>query len=769
MTDFPPSNQQPPEPKSQALIERPQPSMHRPPHGYDSYDPEDEDEIDLRAYWQIIVKKRLLVLGSFLVVFIGVVIATFIQTPIYRATVLLQIEREAAKVVEYQDVSPIEKSGEKDFYTTQYELIKSRSLAKKVIEQLRLADDQIQNREKKTNLIDWFTTFLSSSDLQSEDAPINLSEAEKNTNNAKIEGAFIKALTVEPVRNSRLVKVSFDSPDPLLATRIANAIGESYISMNLEKKYNASTYAKTFLEDRIAQVKVKLEEAERAQVEYAKANQIFNLDKDGGSTSGQNLQEFNSALSKAEQERIKAESMYIQLKESGSSELPQSLESGLLQQLKATKAKLETDYQEKLKTFKPGYPAMQELHAQIKEINEQIQKEISSVRKSIKTNYEAAKANEASLAGKLKESKREMLDLQSRSIQYNILKRETDTNRQLYEGLLQRLKEVSVSGGVGTNNIFIVDKAEVPKRQYSPDIKLNLLIGVLLGIVSGIGLAIFFVFMDDTFQSTNDVEKYLGLSVIGVVPDTEGLNATEDLLAHTIADARSGLSEALRSIRTALQFTTSEGVPKLLGVTSSEMGEGKSTISAGLAIHFAQLGLKVLIIDADLRRPTLHKTFSPPNAKGLSHLLAGGATLTDILHLSHVNNLSYIIAGATPPNPTELLNNYRFTELLRVVSEHYDIVIIDSPPILGLADALVIGSTVKNMVLVIEAGETARKAAVGCVKRLLTANIRPLGCILNRFHPRHIGYGYDYHYAYYYGSDDAGKKKRKSKRNKEEK
>lgn len=750
---------------SRALIPRPSQLPRAYPNQYGN-DLEDNDEIDLRAYWHIIVKRKWVVIGFFLIVLTGVAIATFIQTPIYRASALVQIEREAAKVVDFQDVSPVEKSGEKDFYTTQYELLKSRSLAKNVIEQLALSDAHLRQQEKKRGIAEWLGDLMSGADDEADQEAKVTSLAQQTDKNERLVGAFIKALTIEPVRNSRLVKVSFDSPDPVLAARVANAITQSYISMNLEKKYDASTYAKTFLEDRIAQIKVKLEEAERAQVAYARDHQIFNLDKEGGSTSGQNLAEFNGALSKAQQERIKAESMYTQL--SAGSDLPQSLESSLIQQLKSTKAKLEGDYQEKLKTFKPGYPAMQELGAQIKEVNDQIAKEIQTVRKSIKTNFEAAKANEASLTAKLNESKKEILDLQSRSIQFNILKREADTNRQLYDGLLQRLKEVSVSGGVGTNNIFVVDKAEVPKNQHSPNVKLNLLIGILIGLIGGIALAIFFVFMDDSFQSTVDIEKHLGLPVIGVIPETDDLVSTGDIVRHTMNDARSGLAEALRSTRTALQFATPDGAPKILGITSSDMSEGKSTCSVGLAIHFAQCGSRVLIIDADMRRPTLHKTFDIPNSIGLSNLLSGGATFNEIIRTTDIAHFSFIPSGPTPPNPTELLNSHRFRDLLKTASEEYDLVIVDSPPILGLADALLIGNMVQHLLLVIEAGETSRKAVIGCVKRLMASHVRPLGCILNRFHPRHIGYGYDYHYAYYYYSEGHRKKSRKQDKKREE-
>ena len=718
------------------------------------FDAEVEDTIDLREYWSVLYRRRLTVVVTLVAVVILVALATLIQTPIYKATTLLQIEREASKVVEFDDANPVERSGDKDFYLTQYELLKSNSLAERVIGELHLHP---RGDDEDKGIVAWFTDLLSSTDGTEVAARREADLIKTNRDKIKKTRAFLSNLTVEPVRNSRLVKVSFESPNPIMAARVANAVAQGYISMNLEKKYEANAYAKTFLEERIGQVKGKLEEAERAQVEYARAQGIFIFDKDAGTTNGQNLQEFNGAMAKAEQERIKAESLWNQVSSLQAGVLPRELENGLIQSLKSDKAKLQSDYQEKLKTFKPAYPAMEQLNAQIQEVTAQIAKEVANVRSSVRSSFEAAKAQESMLSTKLNSSKGELLDLQSRSIQYNILKREADTNRQLYDGLLQRLKEVSVAGGVGTNNIMVIDKADIPNNKFKPNTGLNLLIGLFIGLFAGVGLAFFIEHLDDTFKSGDDIERSLALPLLGIIPDVDLINSHIDTLAQVMdASSRSAMAEAFRSARTALQFSTSEGAPRVLGLTSSHMSEGKSTAALCLAINFTQCGYSVLLIDADLRKPSLHKAFGVENTVGLTNHLAGLAQISEVTTQTEVENLYFIPTGPLPPNPAELLQGTKMRQMIAGVRDKFDLVILDGPPILGLADALILGNAVDRLLLVIQAGSTERSVVKTAVKRLRMARVNPIGCLLNKLGQKHLGYGYDYHYSYYaYGAAPA--------------
>ena len=716
---------------------------------------DDDDILDLREYWRVIVKRKWTVLGFFIIVVIAVATATMLMTPIYRATSVLQIEREAAKVVEFKDAAQTEVAGDRDFYQTQYELLKSRTLAERVVQKMRPVLERVYGTT------DSVVETLAANEKNSKQQDVDNAQAalrkQESDMTRKLVGAVMANLNVEPVRNSRLVKVNFDSPDPKLAADITNAVADNFIAVNLERRFDANSYAKTFLEQRLRQVKAKLEETERAQVEFARDKEIFSVDKDGGTTSAQKLTEFNNALSKAQQERIKAESAYKQIQASKSGQLPQGLETGLIAQLKQNLAKLEADYQNNLKQFKPGYPKMLEMAAQIEEVKGQVAREQESTRQSITATYEAAKVQENLLSEMLTSSKTEMLDLQSRSIQYNILKREADTNRQLYDGLLQRLKEVSVAGGVGTNNISVVDKAQVPTEMFKPVLKLNLAIAVILGLVGGVGLALFFEYLDDTFKQAADVERALGIPVMGLIPESKELGTNVNVVQLLTEDTRSSLAEAYRSVRTALQFSTAHGAPKLMGVTSTNMGEGKSTSSLSIAIQFAQSGQRVLLIDADLRNPSLHRVLGADNSHGLTNYLTGNMQPAEVTLNTTVSNLFAITTGPLPPNPAELLAGKNMQALLELAADKFDHIIIDSPPILGLADALVIANLVEGMLLVVEAGKTRRSAAQDSLKRLVAVRARPLGCLLTKMTSHTHGYGYEYYYGEGYGSKSGNK------------
>ncbi|MEZ5574091.1 MAG: GNVR domain-containing protein [Candidatus Competibacteraceae bacterium] len=472
---------------------------------------------------------------------------------------------------------------------------------------------------------------------------------------ARVEDAIdtvLGGLTVEPVRNSRLVKLYYDSPDPKQAATILNTLAKSYISLNLERRFDATTYARKFLQERLQQVKVKLEESERGLVEFSRQEQIFTVG-DKGSIVGQNLEATNAALGEAEKRRVAAEAMYRQMLGTRGQGLSQVLDSKIIQDLKQSKAKLEAQYQDNLSIYKPAYPTMVQLRNQISQVDSMIGQEIGNIRAAITASYEAAKAEEALLRANLDRLKQEVLTQQDRSIQFNILRREVDTNRQLYDGLLQRFKEVGVAAGVGTNNISIVDEAKAPSFPYKPNLRLNATLALVLGLLGGIGLAFLFEHLDDTFRKPEDLEKLLGLPVLGMIPMLKQARGDERaiaLIGHD--DPRSAFAEAYRSVRTALQFSTASGVPRLLAVTSAMPSEGKTTTSLSLAIQFAQAGKRTLLIEADLRKPSLHKALRLDNQTGLTNYLAGGEVHpADITRPTHISNLFAIPSGPLPPIP----------------------------------------------------------------------------------------------------------------------
>ena len=713
-------------------------------------DTDDEDVIDLREYWNVLVRRKSTVMIVLAVSLVVALLITFLSTPIFRASTLLQIEREEGKVLEYQSVTAEESVNAKDFYQTQYELLQSDSLAARVIDQLGLRtmgtfatmDESSWLRGAVDALREWISGGADDSeeDLEPDHAQL-----------------FLQNLSIAPVKNSRLVRINYDSPDPQEAAAIVNAISKNYISMNLERRYDAASYAKTFLEEQTKQVRASLEDSERRLVDYAKEREIVNLE-DKLEILMLRFKEMSSELTKAESERILAEAEYQEMVEEGRASTVNVLDNPFIQALKGRKAELESEYQEQLKIYKPGYPKMQQLQRQISEANQEIASESAVIANSVKINFEAKLRHEVQLKMRVGEVKADILELQDRSTDFQTLKREVDTNRELYDGLLQRMKEVGVAAGIGSNNISVVDAAKVPRKKFKPSLTKNLAVAIALGLFGGILLAFLFEAMDDTLKSSEEVEKRVGAPVLGVVPvATGGRDAVDDEDVPLLAfkNPKSALAESYRSMRTSLIFATSEGAPKIMHFTSSGPSEGKTTSATSTAITFAQTGSKVLLIDADLRNPSLHKVFYLPNATGLTNYLAGDTKPLDIAQPTAVPRLFTVTSGPLPPNPVELLSSAKMLDLLSLAAERFDYVVLDGPPVLGLADALVLANLATATLFIVQAGSTRTGALDTSIKRLRTANAALIGAVFVKVGSAGSGYGYDYHYSYSYGGDQA--------------
>ncbi|HEX4854366.1 polysaccharide biosynthesis tyrosine autokinase [Arenimonas sp.] len=713
---------------------------------------ENSDEINLLDYWRIIVKRRWTVLGVLAIVLATTLVGTLLMTPVYRASTTVQIERDTIKVVEVEGFTPTESPADRDFYQTQYELLKSRSLAQRVISQLDIASDPAY--QDMTAPSPW-KALLGGGDEDEETLSADELASKEQRDQTRMTNWFLANLSIEPVRNSRLVRVHFDSEDAEFSRRVVNAVAEAYIASNLDRRFDASTYAKDFLEDRLEQLKLKLEDSEKELVAFAQREKIVDAN-DGSSLSTQSLGELNTAVAKAQDERIRAEARWRQAESAGGMGLATVLESPIVQTLQEQRAKLSAEYQDKLSVFKPAFPEMLQLKAQIEETERQLAAEVGNIKASIRADYQAALAQEELLKSQVGLLRDEVLDLQSRSIQYNILKREVDTARQQYDALLQRYKEIGIAGGVGTNNISIVDVAETPTNKHKPRLALNLAVGLMLGLFGGVLLAFVFEYLDDTLKAPEDVEKQLGLSVLGVIPMLKAPMTP----AKALEDPRSAFAEAYRSVRTALQFATDTGVPRSLLITSSTPSEGKSTTALTLARNFAQLGKRVLIIDADLRNPSLHRTLGVDNSAGLSNYLAGAVKATEVIHATDTPGLMYMSTGPLPPNPAELLMGPKMLSLISIAREKFDQLIIDGPPVMGLADAPILGNLANGTLLVVEAGETRIAVARNALKRLLAARAHVVGGLLTKFSHKHAGDGYGYGgYNYYsYGGQEEQKK-----------
>jgi capsular exopolysaccharide synthesis family protein len=555
---------------------------------------------------------------------------------------------------------------------------------------------------------------------------------------------------VDPVPNSQLVEITYSSPSPQLSAQVANSFADSFINSNLERRYEASSYARTFLERQIGKVKAELERSERQLVGYAQQQGIINTGPDsaGGDTSslqGASLVSLNAALASAQTKRIAAEQRYRQARGASAADVTQGTAP-----LRAQRAALEAEYQEKLTSFKPDYPDMVRLKSRMDAIDQAIRQETGVVAggrsSQLFADYQAALAEERSLAARVNQLKGSVLNERGRSIQYNILRREVDTNRSLYDALLQRYKEIGVAGGIGTNLVSVVDRAEVPGAPYTPNLPLNLMIGLAIGLFSGIAAAIGLEFISDTIKTPEDVRNKLQLVSLGAIPKKKGAQAVADELQ----DQSSPISEAYYSLRTSLQFTTETGAPKTLLVTSTRAAEGKSSTTLALAQNFARLGKRVLLIDGDLRKPTF--AAGSEKKEGLSKLLTNTDPLDEHVLITEVENLWLVPCGPLPPNPAELLASPRLQAIISEASARFDMVIVDGPPVLGLADAPLLSAACRGTLFVIESGKTRTRAVREAVTRLQEAGGHILGAVLTKFKHQSHGYGYGYSYEpYRYG------------------
>jgi len=698
----------------------------------------------LREYWRIFNKRKWVVLsiaGAFLVV--GTVV-TLMMTPLYTSTLRLQIDRNVVRVIEGGNVSPIEGT-DLEFLRTQYELLQSRALAERVAIALKLGDDRSFLQSADTSLLGSVTRWMGGGDLPD---PNDSRRVERERAAAAI---ILANRRVRPVPGSRLVDLSYSDSDSARAQRIANGLAAAYSDSSLDKRFEANAYAKTFLDDQVKQLKLRLEESERQLIEFAQKEQIVSV-AEKNSTAESNLQSANAALGALVSERIKSEQLWRQVESADAISMPQLLGSRVIEGLRDQRNTLMADYQEKLETFKPGYPAMVQIQNKIAEIDRQLDREVRTIKDSLRASYEGAVAQEEEMKKQIEMLRVEALDLQKRGIRYNILKREVDTNRSLYEGLLQRQKEVDVAGGVGANNIFVVDKADLAKSPSSPRIGRSLLLSLVLGLCAGLGAAFLIEKLDDSVRSVEDMERVTGLATLGIIPKVAGGVVPE----VEVTNPRSAIAEAYRSLCTSLQFITASGMPRTLAVTSAGPGEGKSMTSLAIAWHFAAMGLKVLIVDADLRNPSLHKKLALPNAIGLSNYLAGACTPPDAFQSTSLPNLAFMCSGPLPPSAAELLGNARLHSLLSVGLEVFDLIIMDAPPVIGIADAALLANAVQGTIFVVGAGQMRSAQLRGALKRLDLARASLIGSALTKFDARAEGYGYGYggDYGYGYGVNE---------------
>ncbi len=693
--------------------------------------------VTLRQYLHMVLKRRWLILSIALVFIVLGGVRTFMKTPLYSATARIQIDREAVKVVEGGATTPSEEGGS-DFLRTQYELLKSRAMAERVVSSLRIQQDMDFFKPRDVSLLGILQDALSGQAKNQAPSPSELQEV--------AIGIVMANVAVLPVPGSRLVDLSFMDSRPSRAQKIANAYADAYVASTLDKRFQANAYAKTFLEDQIKQLKLRLEELERALLDFAQREKMVEVGEKS-SIAENNLAAANAAVGQLISERIKNEQLWSQVENATAISLPQILTNHVIDVLRGERKALETEYQEKLENFKPSYPAMVQISNKMKEVDRQIGVEIQTIRRSLKAAYESSLSQENEMKARIETLREVVLDLSKKGIKYDILKREVETNRGLYNSLLQRYKEVDIAGGAGTNNVFIVDRATIPGSPAEPNVPRSLLFSLALGLGAGVGCAFLLEMLDDRVRAPEEIEQISGLATLGIIPRTESAEETIDALK----DPRSTLSEAYRSLATALQFSTDSGLPRSIAVTSAGPGEGKSTTVLALARHFAQMGLRVLVIDADLRKPSLHAKQNLDNSIGLSNFLTGASLPPEVIQKTDHPNLAFMASGPLPPNAADLLSGTRIFSLVSLGSEVFDLMVFDAPPLLGLADAQLIANATAATIFVVGAGDQRKGMLRSALRRLQLARVTVVGSVLTKFHAKAVGYAYAYSHRYGYG------------------
>jgi capsular exopolysaccharide synthesis family protein len=706
-------------------------------------------ESELRRYWRILLKHRFVVLGA-----IGCCLAlslaiTIIMPREFTAVTRIQVARQAPKVVNLDQGDDDQSAADAaEFYQTQYELLKSRTLSEAVVRDLGLA----QNSEFLFGHL----------------APERVSKLPAAKRMELAATKLNKNTIVAPVRGSSIIDLGFRSRSPQLAAVIANSLAQNFIQSNLARRYEAAAYARNFLQQKLDQTRAKLEESERKAVMYAEQAGLIKVasgDGGGGEQSlvAMQLAELSTQLTQARAARVQAEAQFRAGAQGSAAE--QSLNSTTINTLRSERADLIGQLSKLESDFGPKYPPVVALHAQIAELDRQIASERSHVNTSVDQDlggkYRQAVATERDLQSKVDQLKGELLGEQTRSIQYNTLERDVATNRALYEALLQRFKDVGIAGGVGTNNVSIVDPALPPEFASSPNIPLNLALGLIFGLLIGCAAAVVLEMLAESIVLPTEFQHKLHIPLLGTTPATKGLDGGAFLARPTLLRAADGklpatkeaaLAEAYFSIVTAVQFSTSAGTPRVLAVVSSQSGEGKTTTAMALARGLAATGARVLLIDGDMRNPTLHRAYNLPRDEGLSNVLTGNAELQRTWKETAIKGVTVLTAGRIPPNPAELLASDALPRTIKEALGTFDNIIFDAPPILGLADAPLLARAADGAVFVIQADRTRASDARQALERLTHLGAHVLGAVLTKLDPKKSGAGYGYSYTYDYGT-----------------
>jgi polysaccharide biosynthesis transport protein len=757
------------------IVREMQPSfdLGRPggPHIYPQQLPAHESAIG--EYIRVLIKRKWLVFGCLATVFSVVAIASLKMTPVYEADgtiainkpdTSLNFQNSATFSLDYYDPTELE---------TEVKILQSDLLALQVIRELNL--------DRRPELGGGKTASSNSLDLTPDPLQVDPARA------SAMLGGFRGSLRVSLSPNSRIIEVHYRSADPQMAANVVNTLMQTYVENNFKARFESTMQASDWLQKQLVDMQMKVETSQEKLVRYQKEHEILGIDEKQNIITSK-LDELNKALTAAESERMDKESFYRLVQsgdpdaiaasagglenDSGSQSGSQSA-SQLLETLQAKQAELKIQAADLNTQFGPSYPKLAQINNQLKEIDSQIQREMKKIASKVRGQYETALQRENMLRDALEKQKQEANQLNESAIEYNLLKRDSDTYRTLYEGLLQKLKEAGVSAGLKSNNFRIVDSARPPTAPIEPNIPRNLMFAVVLGLASGVGLAFLLEGLDNTIRTTEQAQMISSLPPLGMIPlgsksAREGANPKRLVIASskeavelvTQVRPQSQMAESYRALRTSLLLSNLGSPPKVIMVTSALPQEGKTTTSINCAVVLAQKGVRVLLIDADLRRPSIHKTLGMGPRTGLSNVLTGSTTLEQaITRTTILPNLYVLPAGTPPPNPAELLASTNMRDVLAQLSEQYDHIVVDTPPSLSVTDAVVLSPRADAVVLVIRSGQTTKQALRRARDILAQVNAKVVGVLLNAVDLSSPDYYYYYEYqgkyAGYYNDGDS--------------
>lgn len=720
---------------------------------------------------RILLKRKWVIVTTLVAIFSIVAIASLKMTPIYEASGTIEINKPDASLnfqnsatfnLDYYDPTELE---------TELKILQSDILATQVIRELNL--------DRRPEIAGQAPPPSSSLDLTNDPLTSDPTRA------SAMVGSFRGNLKVALSPNTRIIEVHYRSPDPQMAANIVNTLMQTYVENNFKARFESTMQASDWLSKQLVDLQMKVETSQEKLVKYQKEHEILGTDEKQNIIT-EKLDEINKDLTTAESDRMQKEALY-RLVQSGDPDTvaanATTLQDGpagssmtasqFLDNLRAREADLKIQIADLNTQFGPAYPKLSQLNNQVKEVDAQIQSETKKIVEKIRGQYVASLQLENMLRDALEKQKQEANKLNESAIEYSLLKRDVDTNRQLYEGLLQKMKEAGVSAGLKSNNFRIVDSARPPLSPIEPNIPRNLMFAVLLGLASGIGLAFLLEGLDNTVRTTEQAQAISGLASMGMIPlgsksAREGPNpkrlviATSKEAVELVTQVRpqSQMAESYRALRTSLLLSNLGAPPKVIMVTSALPQEGKTTTSINTAVVLAQKGVRVLLIDADLRRPSIHKTLGMGPHSGLSNVLTGSTKLESaITRTAVLPNLFVLAAGTPPPNPAELLASANMRDVLNQLREEYDHIVIDTPPSLSVTDAVVLSPRADAVVLVIRSGQTTKQALRRSRDILTQVNAKVVGVLLNAVDLSSPDYYYYYEYqgkyARYYRDEDS--------------